>query len=423
MSVPRFILSTVTLPWPPDQGSKRFTLELARSLRAVGEVTWISRATQGHEAAREALEKEGFRILLDESWASQDLLSRLLRRVRGEWEALRRNIPRRLTYACTPAMRELVSQEIHRHPESVMVGAYWFQAPAVRLGPEGRRVLVLADLEYYSLSEKLGRDPEGPLPSSAERVRRAEKEALMSCDALLCITEVDRGLAQRALHDIPYALHPRLGLWPAVIPVPEQVPPLRVRPKDEAQRWLVYGHWSAEFNRDGLLHFMSQVWPALQRGLSPAPRLRIAGGGLDANLRKVLEGPGVELVGWLEDLEPELAACDAVVVPLEYAGGLRYRMLEAMAAGRPVICTPVAARGSEALPEKHYLEAETAADWRRAWRVLQDPPRARTLAEAGHRFVQGRYGDESRGERVRQVLSETLGAEFPPGHLDGEPDA
>jgi hypothetical protein len=174
MSRPRFLLSTVVLPWPPDQGSKRFTLELARSLQTVGDVSWISRATEGHDSARRALEEEGFRILLDESWATQDPVSRGLRRLRSEWDSLRRNVPRELSYAFTPRMEDLMRAELRAHPRSIVVGAYWFQAPAVRRGPDGKRVLVLADLEYHAQAEKLGRDAEGPLPRQGGEGRADE---------------------------------------------------------------------------------------------------------------------------------------------------------------------------------------------------------------------------------------------------------
>lgn len=409
MSSPRFLFSSVSLPWPPDQGSKRFTLELARGLHALGVVTWISRATEGYAVAQRVLEEEGFRIRLDESWADQSLVARASRRVKGEWQALRHNLPRVSTYACTSTMQYLLEEELRAHPESIVVGAYWFEAPAVRTGPDGRRVLVLADLEYHSLAEKLGRDPEGPLPPHAERLRRAEKDALMSCDALLCITEEDRRLAERALEDIPYALHPKLGVWPAVIPVPESTPDLRKREPGRSQRWLIYGHWSAEFNRDGLRSFISKVWPALRREVPAPPELCVAGAGLDPGLGRLLESHGAEVLGWVEDLASELDRCDAVVVPLDYAGGLRYRMLEAMAAGRPVLCTPVAARGSEAVAGEHYLAASSVREWADAWSELEDEDVAAHIARNGHQFVRHRYGASSRARRVREVLTETLG--------------
>ncbi|HKI84261.1 MAG TPA: glycosyltransferase [Candidatus Krumholzibacteria bacterium] len=411
MSDPRFVLSTTLLPWPANQGSRRFTLELARSLLALGQVRWISRAGMGSELARQRLESEGFEIRLDEEWADLRALSRLRRRFSSSLRAWREDVPRIQVFACTQRMQEMVREEVAADPKAIVVGPFWYQSAAVALGQAGRRVLVLSDLEYQREAARLSRDPEGPLPRVAERLRRAEKDALLSCDALLCLTEDDMRLADHALDTMPGAKRPALGVWPAVVPV--RARPLNPAPREpEApQRWLCYGHWSAAFNRDGLVRFLQESWPAILRGIERPPELRVAGAGLGPKLRRVIEKAGAVAVGWVDELETELAACDAVVVPLEYAGGLRYRMLEAQAAGRPVICTPVAARGSGAEARIHYLQAENPAEWARAWRFLEDPERSRKLAEAGYAFVRTHYGPDSRAERLRRVLEQSLGRE------------
>ncbi len=409
MSRVRFILSTAVLPWPANQGSRRFMLELARSLRALGEVCWISRAGPGSKAACRQLESEGFRVRLDESWADSRPLSRLRRRTWSELRAWREQVPRIQIYGCTPRMRGMVAEEAKADPSAIVVGPFWFQAPAVALGPEGRRVLVLSDLEYQREAARLGRDPEGPLPRTARRLREAEKAALLICDALLCLTEDDLRLASHALDTMESTTRPALGLWPAVVPVgPRPLEP-PVREPDAPQRWLCYGHWSASFNRDGLERFLQESWPTILRGLEHPPQLRVAGADLDSKLKRTIEKVGAIAVGWVDDLKTELQSCDAVVVPLDYAGGLRYRMLEAQAAGRPVICTPVAARGSGAEAGVHYLQAENPAEWVRAWRFLQEEDRATELAQNGYEFVRTHYGPDSRGERLLRVLTETLG--------------
>jgi glycosyltransferase involved in cell wall biosynthesis len=409
MSGPRFILSTTLLPWPANQGSRRFTLELARSLLALGQVRWISRAGAGSQAARQQLESEGFQIRLDEEWADLGALPRLRRRLHSSLRAWREDVPRIQVYACTERMQELVKEEVESDRDAIVVGPFWYQSAAVALGHPGRRVLVLSDLEYQREAARLNRDPEGPLPRIAERLRRAEKKALLSCDALLCLTDEDMRLASHALDTMPGEERPALGVWPAVVPVRRSPLALAPREPETPQRWLCYGHWSAGFNRDGLVRFLQESWPAILRGIERPPQLRVAGAGLGSKLRRVIEKAGAVAVGWVDDLETELAACDAVVVPLEYAGGLRYRMLEAQAAGRPVICTPVAARGSGAEARIHYLQAENPAEWARAWRFLENPVRAAKLAEAGYAFVRTHYGPDSRAERLRRVLEHTLG--------------
>jgi len=346
MSPPRFVLSTSVLPWPPDQGSKRFQLEVARSLKELGPVTWISRALRGDEKARQHLAEEGFVLRLDEGTRDARWAARARRRLRSTWRAWRSRVPRVQIYGCTPRMQELVREQVEADPEVIVVGAFWFEAPAVRWGRPGHRVLVLSDLEYHREAERLRCHPEGRLPARVQRLRAAEKAAFRSCDSLLCLTEEDCQAVRQSLASMEDAPGVRLGVWPAVVPVEDTMPPLPQRAPGERQRWLCFGYWATDFNRDGLRRFLKETWPALQRAVERPPLLRVAGSGLTMELRREIQAAGAEAIGWVVDIEEEIAGNDAVIVPLDYAGGLRYRMLKAQAAARPVIATRVAARGS-----------------------------------------------------------------------------
>jgi len=411
MNAPHFVLSTAILPWPANQGSKRFLLEVGRSLKSVGDVTWISRAAVGDDEARRHLEAEGFRLRLDESTADGRLLSRARRRLYSEWQAWKQQVPRVQIYGCTHRMQDIVKEEIQRDPEAIVVGAFWFEAPAVKLGRPGKRVLILSDVEYQRAAEGLGCDPEGRLPRKIQKLRAAEKTAFLSCDALFCLTPEDLHLAEQSLAglDVPSSL--KRGVWPAVVPVSDDLSPLPPRKEGETQRWLSFGYWATDFNRNGLRRFLHETWPALQRAVDRPPLLRIAGSGLTVELRREIKAAGAEAVGWVVDIEEEIKSNDAVIIPLEYAGGLRYRMLKAQAAGRPVICTPVAVRGAGETAGEHYLQAETPAEWARAWRFLENPADSAQLARAGYEFVRDHFGPANRAERLHAALRKTLGLE------------
>ena len=55
--------------------------------------------------------------------------------------------------------------------------------------------------------------------------------------------------------------------------------------------------------------------------------------------------PGVEVTGTVPDVKPYYARAFASVVPLRVGGGTRLKILEAMAAGVPVISTAIGAEG------------------------------------------------------------------------------
>ncbi len=102
--------------------------------------------------------------------------------------------------------------------------------------------------------------------------------------------------------------------------------------------------------------------------------------------------PGVTVVGRVPSMVEYLASASAVVVPLRAGTGTRLKIIEAMAAGAPVISTAVGAEGLDLEPGRHYLAAETADDFVDAvLRLDEDAELARVLADAGRQIVRDRY--------------------------------
>ncbi len=66
------------------------------------------------------------------------------------------------------------------------------------------------------------------------------------------------------------------------------------------------------------------------------------------------------VTGWVDELAPELARAAVVVAPLRSGGGTKLKVLEALAAGRPVVATTVGAEGIEVGDGEHLLVADGA---------------------------------------------------------------
>ena len=147
-------------------------------------------------------------------------------------------------------------------------------------------------------------------------------------------------------------------------------------------------------NRDALRRLITQVWPVM-RARSPNARLRVIGAGADRTLRRLLQQPGIELAADVSDIRPYLEDVVALLVPMRLGGGIQTKILEAMAAGVPVIATAFGFRGIAARPDAEVLIAETPEDFRgQAERLVSTPRFAADVSEAAKTWVQAHHAPE-----------------------------
>jgi hypothetical protein len=103
---------------------------------------------------------------------------------------------------------------------------------------------------------------------------------------------------------------------------------------DSASRGLfAVGQWSRAQNSDGMGWFLRHAWPII-RDHVPAAELRIGGAVPDALARDWRARPGVQVLGFLDDLRGDYARAALVVTPMTWGGGTKIKVLEALAHGR-----------------------------------------------------------------------------------------
>ncbi len=107
--------------------------------------------------------------------------------------------------------------------------------------------------------------------------------------------------------------------------------------------------------------------------------------------------PGVCVIGPVADLRPHYAACTAVVAPLQSAAGALNKVLDGLAAARPVVATTIANAGIGAAPEHEILLRDTPEAFAAALVVLlQAPARCAVLGAAGRAFAMQRFDWQGR---------------------------
>jgi glycosyltransferase involved in cell wall biosynthesis len=160
-------------------------------------------------------------------------------------------------------------------------------------------------------------------------------------------------------------------------------------------------------NVDGVVYFLREIWPLIA---AACPDARFVVVGADpAPAIRAHAGPGVTIVGPVDDLRPHLAAASVVVVPLRLGSGTRLKILEAWAMARPVVSTALGAEGLDAVPGRHLLIADEPANFASAvLRVLRDPGLGDDLGRAGRTLVTEHYSWRGAAGRLEAFLRQVL---------------
>jgi glycosyltransferase involved in cell wall biosynthesis len=103
------------------------------------------------------------------------------------------------------------------------------------------------------------------------------------------------------------------------------------------------------------LRRLLEIWPSVRQRL-PEARLAVAGRGVPEHLAvKAAAIGGIEILGFVPDLKALLNNAAVAIIPLEYGAGTKIKTIEALAAGVPVLATPVAAEGLGLIDGEHAL--------------------------------------------------------------------
>jgi len=123
----------------------------------------------------------------------------------------------------------------------------------------------------------------------------------------------------------------------------------------------------------------------------PEARLRIVGRDAGPEVHALSRLEGVEVTGTVPDVMPHLAEAHMLAVPLDAGGGTRLKILEAFAAGLPVVSTPLGAEGIDAIHGRDIWLASRAHFADGIVNLLKSRRRAASLATHARQLVIDKY--------------------------------
>jgi glycosyltransferase involved in cell wall biosynthesis len=169
---------------------------------------------------------------------------------------------------------------------------------------------------------------------------------------------------------------------------------------------LFVGTFTHAPNRDAALWLAREILPLLAER-EPSARLRIVGTAVPGAIRS-LAGPRIEVVADAPSVRPHMEAAVVVLAPVRTGGGMRMKVLQALAAGKAVVTTSRGAEGFDTLePDPPFAVADSAEGIAAATAdLLAAPQRRREMAAAGRDFAERHHSPASWARRLTAVYEE-----------------
>lgn len=174
-----------------------------------------------------------------------------------------------------------------------------------------------------------------------------------------------------------------------VLVYPNSIPlvPAPPRRKEDEEDVIVFsGNLEYHPNISAVRYFREEIWPHL-RARWPGLVWRLIGKNPQAVAKIISGDPRIQLSGPVADAVLELARAKVAIVPVLAGSGTRVKIIEAWAAGVPVVSTPMGAEGLPARAGEHLLLADDAPGFQDAVSSLLASPALRDRIGRAGRYL------------------------------------
>lgn len=370
--------------WPLNTGGRLRSFHLVKELARRHEVTVLTTHGDGDNSVGLAAQLKEARVVSLYHPSAKQGSPRFALALLKSWLSPQ---PVDLVKWSVPELRETAEALLDGGCADVCVADFLASVPNVPLGGDIPVVLFEHNVEHVIWKRLYETETSSwrrlPLALEWRKVRHAEARACARANLTLAVSEVDKRCLEENTH----------GARIETIPTGVDTQFFRPERAAELPGQLVFsGSMDWYPNEDGILSFLEGAWPRIRReapnttltvvGRNPRPRLA----------RAAAKAGGVTVTGTVDDVRPFVGRASVYVAPLRVGGGTRLKLFEALAMGKAVVATRLAAEGLPIVPGEHYVAADDPADFAAAVvGLLADPGRRAALGSAGRRLVEERF--------------------------------
>jgi len=309
--------------------------------------------------------------------------------------------PNSVLHNYSPRMRDEINTIVKEgldvlHIEFTYMGQY------IRYIPESRLITALNadELNFFSLRLYLDRKP-WSLHSylKCKKLKRYELNICGRFDKIFTITEKEARLLSDALKGKDIDVYPNT--------IDADYFKAAHEPGDTATLVFV-GNFLHTPNVDGILWFYRDIFPLVKKKIQGV-KLLVVGAYPPAGVLRLKKDPSVEVTGYVDDVRPYISRGAVFVCPVRFGGGMRGKILEALAMGKPCVSTSMGAEGIDISGPEGLVTANTPVNFSDEVISFLTKPQSRNLvAERAPYAVKNKYDERIVFPALENIYTELL---------------
>jgi polysaccharide biosynthesis protein PslH len=154
--------------------------------------------------------------------------------------------------------------------------------------------------------------------------------------------------------------------------------------------FLFVGNFTWPPNIEGVSQLLRTVWPTIRK-TTPGATLTIIGKHMPKFLRAMADTQNVAVVDWVEDIRPYYASSTALLAPMGIGGGTKFKILEAMSSGLPVITSEEGASGLGITAGRQLFVSKSTEEYVENVRLVKNRESVAVMTKVARKLVESAY--------------------------------
>lgn len=391
----KILVVTPRLPYPPDTGGKSAVFNLIKSLSLVGhDISLLSLVEDTKKLAQASELGEYCRVIPVVKNTRTSLRKILLN--------LFSPLPYTLSKYYFPGMKRRFIDLLEETQFDIVQIDFLHMAfcaiPATNKIPVVLRAHNVESIIWERLSKQRRGIMRLLLQHQWKKVRNYESRIVSRFDLCLVFTKHD----ERRLKLLNPAV--KTAILPAGVDI-SYFKPQAVQEKPNSLIFVGDLLWTP--NVDGIWWFVQEVFPLIKKEI-PEITLHIVGRGGERTLKKV-RARGIDVTGYVRDVRPHIRSSSVYVVPLRAGGGIRIKVLEALAMRKAIVSTTVGCEGIDVESGRDIFIADSPEMFAEATiELLRNSALREELGRNGRRLIERKYTWDRISPRLIDTYSTLL---------------